>query len=66
MLIENPSSTKSSSLDSHLVSAAFIQGTREEAPDCGVQYLHCSCPVSVPAPAHLGNITHFVQTDLFG
>lgn len=54
---------QSSSLDSPLVSAAFIQGTREEASHGGFQCLHCSHPVSIAASAHPGNIANFVQND---
>lgn len=51
----------SRTLESLLVSAALIQGTREEASHRGVQYLHCTHPVSLPAAAHPGNIANFVQ-----
>lgn len=50
-----------SSLDAPLVSAAFIQGTREEASHSGFQYLHCTGPVPIPASAHPGNIESVVQ-----
>lgn len=56
-------SSQSSSLISPLVSAALIQGTREEASYGGFQYLHCTHPVSLPASAHTGNIANFVHND---
>lgn len=43
------------SFDSSCLSAAFIQGTGEEAADGGLQHLHRTHPVSVPAPPHPGN-----------
>lgn len=46
---------QSPSFDSSCLSAAFIQGTGEEAADGGLQHLHRTHPVSVPAPPHPGN-----------
>lgn len=46
---------QSPSFDRSCLSAAFIQGTGEEAADGGLQHLHRTHPVSVPAPPHPGN-----------
>lgn len=45
-------------LQNLLLSSALIQGAGEETSNGGFQHLHCSRPLSIPAPSHPGKVNH--------